>query len=104
MGKKHNIDKFVNFLALSLAHEIGNIVNPDDLYTAKYKKESNAYLTRAKKASLMKNWNNYDKIKIKSQLRKKLKDELERKPFLDNRKFEIMDEEIEKVLKSLDLL
>lgn len=103
MAKTSNINKLTNFLALSLAHTISNIVNPHETYSEKYKKEGDAYFTRAKKASFAENWNNYDKIKIKEKLKKKLKKELERKDFLDRKKFDIMDEEIEKVLKALTL-
>jgi len=103
MAKTSNINKLTNFLALALAHTIGNIVNPHEAYSEKYKKEGDAYFVRAKKVSFAENWNDYDKTKIKEELKKKLNKELERKDFLDIKKFEIMDREIEKALKSLNL-
>src|SRR3989344_3325160 len=104
MSKKDNIRKLTTFLALSLAHKIGGMTNPKDPYAGKYEKEGDAYFIRSRKVSFSENWNNYDKIRIREELRKKLKTELERKDFLDNRKFDLMDEEINKTLLSLDLL
>ncbi len=104
MSKKDNIRKLTKFLALSLAHKIGSMTNLRDPYAGKYEKEGDAYFVRANKVSFSENWNNYDKVEIKIELKKKLKAELERKDFLDNRKFDFMDEEINKALLSLDLL
>jgi len=57
----------------------------------------------AEKVCKQENWNNYDKINIGGELKKKLRVELEKCDFLDNRKFEIMDEEIRIALKVLEL-
>ena len=57
MGKKRNIEKLIIFLALSLVHRIGGIVNPDAIYNEKYKKESETFLRMAKKIHLRENWN-----------------------------------------------
>jgi len=104
MSKKDNIRKLTKFLALSLAHKIGSMTNLRDPYAGKYEKEGDAYFVRANKVSFSENWNNYDKIKIKTELKNKLKAELERKDFLDNKKFDLMDKEIDKALDSLGLL
>ncbi len=103
MGKRDNIRELINLLTKSLSHKIGSIVNDTKIYAEKYRKESENFLEQAKEISKEENWNNYDKIKIKEELKKKLGTELERKEFLDSKKFDIMNEEIEKALKSLDL-
>ena len=60
-------------------------------------------MKEAEKVLLRQNWNNYDKLKIKEELRAKLRKDLDQKDFLDNKKFEIMDSEIENALKEFDL-
>lgn len=57
----------------------------------------------AEKIANKQNWNNYDKEKIKEKLRRKLEKELTEKAFLDNKKFELMDEEINKALHEFNL-
>ena len=104
MGKKDNIRELIILLALSLSHRIGSIINKNEIYAEKYAKESENFLNKAKKVVLRENWSAQDKIIIKEELRKKLRDELTKRDFLDNKKFDIMDEEIYKVLKSLDLI
>ena len=104
MSKKDNINKLTNFLALAIVHKIGSVVNPLELYTAKYKKEADNYFAQAKAISLTENWNLYDKSEIKKITRKKLIDELNKRPYLDEHKFRLIDEEIEKALRKLDLL
>ena len=103
MAKKDNINKLTNFLALSLSHKIGSIVNPEDIYSAKYKKESESYFVKAIELSFEENWNHSDKIIIKEKTRKKLRNELTRKTFLNNKKFDIMEQEIDIALRQLDL-
>ena len=103
MGKKDNIRKLVIFLTLSLSHKIGGIVNENKIYVEKYRKESVNFLNNAKKVALKENWNIQDKKIIKERLRKELMEELNKRDFLDNRKFDIMEEEMNKALKSLDL-
>ena len=101
MGKKNNIRKLVIFLTLSLSHKIGSIVNENKIYVEKYRKESVNFLNNAKKVVLKENWNIQDKKIIKERLRKELMEELSKRDFLDNRKFDIMEEEMNKALESL---
>jgi len=104
MNKNKLISELTNILAVALRHRIGGIVNFNEVYAQKYSKDAEILMKEAEKISLGKNWNTQDKAKIKRQLKKKLKKELESRDFLDKKKFEIMDEETEKALKSLDLL
>lgn len=103
MNKKDTINELTNILAVALRHRIGSIVNDQEVYAQKYARDSEVLLNEAEKLSLMINWNQYDKIKIKESLKKKLKEELEKKDFLSSKKFEIMDKEIEKALVFLKL-
>lgn len=104
MGKNNVIHELTNILTQSLRHRIGSIVNPNELYTEKYMQDAEVLLNKAKSVSKIENWNNYDKIKIKEDLKRKLRLELESKEFLNERKFNIMDEEIDKALKKLSLI
>ncbi|MCX6748175.1 MAG: hypothetical protein NT076_01075 [Candidatus Pacearchaeota archaeon] len=104
MGKKDIIDELTNLLAISLRHKIGSIVNQNEIYASKYAKDADVLMNEAKRDALKENWNQYDKLNIKEILQKKLKLELEKKDFLDSKKFEIMDEEIEIALVTLDLV
>lgn len=56
-------------------------------------------IKEAKKISFSLNLNIYDKSNLKNELRKKLRDELEKKDFLDNKKFDYVEEEINNILK-----
>jgi|SRR3989344_800983 len=103
MGKKGDISELTTLLSLALTHRIGSIVNPNELYSEKYRKESDAFLKKAVKISLRQNWNRYDKIKIRGLLEKKLRESLEKRDFLDKKKFEFMKEEIDDALKFLSL-
>lgn len=103
MGKNKDIDHLTNLMAKALRHRIGAIVNNDEIYANKYAKDSESIMKEAKKVLLQHNWDNDDKIEIKEQLRIKLRKELEERDFLDDRKFEIMDGEIEKALKEFGL-
>ena len=103
MSKRKNIEELTNLLAIALRHKIGSVVNPNEIYAQKYSKDADILIGEARKIALKENWNNYDKISIKEKLKIKLEEELRKKDFLDNRKFEIMDEEIEKVLEELNL-
>ena len=104
MGKKQVIRELTNILAIALRHKIGGIVNFNEIYAQKYSKDADVLMKEAEKISIGKNWNMQDKIRIRKELENKLKDELEKKEFLDKKKFEIMDEEIERALKSLNLI
>ncbi|MEK6899343.1 MAG: hypothetical protein AABW79_04580 [Nanoarchaeota archaeon] len=101
MTKKDKIKNLVVFLSLALAHSIGSIVNSGDMYADKYKKESQNYLIQAEKLALDYNWNTQDKAEIKALLKKRLHDELSKRTFLNERKFQLIDKEIDKTLVSL---
>lgn len=103
MGKRGNIDELTTLLALALTHRIGGLVNLNEIYSEKYRKESDVFLKEALKISLTQNWNINDKIKIKNLLEKKLRESLEKRDFLDNKKFDLIEKEINNVLVSLSL-
>ena len=103
MGKNKDIQELSNLMTKALRHKIGSIVNKDEFYTNKYAKDAEVIMKEAEKVLLRQNWNNYDKVKIRSQLKAKLLKELEQKDFLDNKKFEMMDEEINNALKEFYL-
>jgi len=104
MGKTSDIHELTNILAKALRHRIGAMVNSNEIYAEKYAKDADLLVKEAKKTALRQNWNSYDKNQIKNELKKKLRIELENKDFLDSKKFDIMDEEMNKVLKELELL
>lgn len=103
MGKNKDISELTSLMAKALRHKIGSIVNKDELYASKYAKDAESIMAEAEKVLLRQNWNSYDKTRIKGQLRIKLRKELEQKDFLDNKKFEVMGNEVEKALKEFDL-
>lgn len=103
MGKSKDINELINLITKALRHKIGSIVNKDEFYAAKYAKDAEVFMKEAEKVLLRRNWNRYDKEKIREQLKIKLQKELEDKDFLDSKKFNIMDEEIDKALKELGL-
>lgn len=103
MGKTSDIHELTNILAKALRHRIGAIVNSNEIYAEKYSQDADLLIKEAQKVVLRQNWNSFDRVMIKNELRKKLKAELEKKDFLNNRKFEIMDEEMNKVLKEFEL-
>ncbi len=103
MGKRSDIKELITLLSLALTHKIGGLVNPGEIYSEKYQKESNAFLKKAIKVSLRQNWNKEDKINIRDLLKKKLKSDLEKRDFLNDKKFDLMEREINNALKSLSL-
>ena len=103
MSKNQNIHELTNILAIALRHKIGSIVNKDEIYAQKYAKDYEIFLKEAVKISLRENWNDSDKIKIKNGLKRKIRDELEKREFIDNKKFDIMDREINNILGVLKL-
>lgn len=103
MSKKSDIEQLTNLMSKALRHRIGSIVNEDEIYAARYAKDAETIMKAAEKIVNNWNWNNYDKGQIKEKLRKKLEKELTEKDFLSSRKFEIMDEEINKALKKFNL-
>ncbi|MFH1053592.1 MAG: hypothetical protein V1740_04225 [Candidatus Woesearchaeota archaeon] len=104
MGKKDDIEKLTNLMCVALRHRIGSIVNQDELYSPKYAKDADSILKEAEKVVVKQNWNDHDKKIIREKLRKKLKKELIDKDFLDDKKFGIMDREIERALEEFDLV
>ena len=103
MGKRDNIEQLIKFLTYAVVHRIGSIVNIKEIYANKYKKESEGFMKSAKEVSFKENWNNYDKTNIKEKLKNKVYNELLKRDFINEKKFEIMDAEIEKVLDELNL-
>ncbi|MBI5065721.1 hypothetical protein HZA97_05790 [Candidatus Woesearchaeota archaeon] len=103
MSKTSAIKELTNLLTKSLRHKIGSIVNENEFYANKYAKDAEVILKHAEKVALEHSWNEEDKKTIKVQLKKKLKKELEEKNFINNKKFEMMEEEINETLKELDL-
>ncbi len=97
------MQELANLMSKALRHKIGSIVNKDEFYSGKYAKDAENILKEAEKVMLRHNWNKYDKAEIKEQLRAKLRKELEEKDFLDNKKFGIMEGEINKALNELGL-
>ncbi len=104
MGKNDIIREISNLMASSLAHKIGSIVNEKEIYADKYRKEASTLLSEARKKSKKIHWNSHDKVEIKKTLKDKLIKELERRDFLNDKKFDLVDEEVERVLKELELL
>jgi|SRR3989338_4015358 len=102
MSKKDNLRELVKLLTLSVAHKIGSIVNKDELYAEKYLKESSHFLESAKEIYFKENWNSYDKQKIKDELKIMLNKELKKRDFIENKKFDLVDKEIEIALKYLE--
>ncbi len=103
MGKKKAIHELTNLLAKALRHKIGSIVNPDEVYAQKYARDADVLMKEAHKAAGMENWNSYDKAIIQQELKRKLHAELTEKKFLDNRKFDIMEDEMNKALEAMEL-
>lgn len=103
MSKSADIDELINILAEALRHKIGALVGKDELYSKKYLLEFNAHLEKAKKIAKNCHFNNYDKDFIKKNLEKKLRKQLEERDYIDNKKFDFVDIEINKVLEELDL-
>ncbi|MDO8509399.1 MAG: hypothetical protein Q7S27_06995 [Nanoarchaeota archaeon] len=104
MSKDDGLNKLVKLLTHGLSHKIGSIVNKDSYYSEKYAKEAINFFNLAKKVSIEGNWNRKDLDLIEKLLRKKLIEELKAKSFLDEKKFEFVDFELEKCLKELELI
>jgi len=103
MSKQNTIDKLIKLLAHAISHKIGSIVNKDDHYAERYSKEAINFFNLAMRASEEENWNLYDKSIIKKLLNKKLISELSKREYLDVKKFDLIDKEIEKALDELGL-
>lgn len=103
MSKTKTIYELTNILSISLRHKIGSIVNKNEIYAQKYAKDSEVLFKQAEQTARTENWNFQDKAAIKNELKKKLYKELEKKAFLDIKKFDIVEDEIAKALKTLGL-
>ncbi len=103
MGKKRIIQEITNLLAVALRHKIGSIVNQNEIYAQRYAKDAEVLINEAKKITFGKNFNNPDKLEIKNKLKFKLQKELQSKDFLNNKKYDFMDSEINSVLSKLGL-
>lgn len=103
MGKNKDIQELTNLMSKALRHRIGSIVNRDEFYSGQYAKDAENIMKEAEKVMLRHNWNKDDKAEIKELLKEKLRKELEEKDFLDDKKFDIMEEEITEALKRLGL-
>lgn len=103
MSKKQSISELTNLLTKSLRHKIGAAVNENEFYASKYSKDYEIIFKQAEKVAVKNFWSSEDKKEIKEQLNKKLKKELTQKIFINNKKFNIMDEEINSALKKLSL-
>ena len=103
MGKNDTIKQLTKLLTYAIVHKIGSTVNKEEIYADKYLKEYENFLKRSEEVSNNENWNAYDRSLIKKSLKNRVHDELLKRDFLDDRKFDIMEEEIDKALDSLDL-
>lgn len=103
MNKRKTIAELTNILAIALRHRIGSIVNSNEIYASKYAKDADVLIKEAQKLSLRQNWNKEDKQEIKKQTKEKLRVELEKKDFIENRKYTLIDKETHDVLLSLNL-
>jgi thymidylate synthase ThyX len=104
MGKSDDLQQLANLMSKALRHRIGSIVNKDELYAAKYAKDADVIMREAEKVMMRQHWNAVDKARIKALLYVKLKKELTDKAFLDDKKFDVMNEEMEKALREFELL
>ena len=101
MSKTKDIEQLTNILAKALRHKIGSIVNENEFYAGKYAKDAEMLMKEAEKVLVKHSWNNEEKLAIRNKLRRKLNTELEKKDFLHEQKFVIMESEMEKALKEL---
>jgi transcription initiation factor IIF auxiliary subunit len=104
MSKKQILNELTNILAVALRHKIGSMVNKNEIYALKYSKDSEILFKEAEKIKGESNWDYYDIIQIKEELKRKLKNELDKKDFLINEKYDLMDSEIDSALISLGLV
>lgn len=104
MNKNRILEELTTLLAISLRHRIGGIVNKNEIYAQRYAKDSEILFKQAEKVKEQITWNYGDKIEIREKLKIKLKIELEKKDFLSDEKYNLIDSEIEKALKDLGIL
>ena len=79
-------------------------MNKNQVYASKYTHEAAQFLEEAREVARKEHWSGTDKQQIRIELEKKLKRELERRDFLDEKKFEYMNVEISTALKQLELI
>lgn len=103
MGKKRDINQITTILSTALRHKIGAILGIDKRYFKKYEIEFSARRDIAKKILKDCNFNSYDKNIIRILLKRKLERELEKRDYINEKKFVIMNEEIDNILKELGL-
>ena len=103
MGKNSNLKILARFIALGVAHKVGQLINPNSLYAEKYDKESMNFMEQAKDIKQKENWNSYDKEEIRKEVKTETIKELNQRTYLDNKKFDITDSEIDKSLKEIGL-
>src|SRR3989338_7370051 len=103
MGKNRDIDQITTILSTALRHKIGAILGIDKRYFKKYEIEFGARRDIAKKILKDCNFNSYDKNIIRIHLKRKLERELEKRYYINEGKFDLVDAEIDKVLKELGL-
>ena len=103
MSRSKIIEELTNLLAIALRHKIGSVVNENEIYSQKYAKDAEVLIEQAKKNMGGINFSIYEIKEIINKTNIKLKKELESKPFLKDRKFEIMNVEMNKVLNELGL-
>jgi len=101
MGKIKNLQSLTNLLTLALRHRIGIKADKNQPYANKYQREADNFFESSRKAFAKENWNRDDLAKMKKILKDKLIVELEKKDFISDMKFDIMDEEIDKILGEL---
>lgn len=101
MGKTQLIKQLTNLLSKALRHKIGSMVNSDEFYTAKYAKDYEVLFREALRIYLQYHWNKQDLSTIRLQVGRKLHKELKEKEFIADKKFEIMDEQLEEVIQRL---
>ena len=103
MSKSKIIEELTNLLVVALRHKIGSIVNENEIYAQKYAKDVEVLFEQAKKSIAGKDFNIYERKEILNKLKIKLTKELESGAFLNKRKFDILDKEINDILKEVDL-
>jgi len=104
MGKSAKIEEVVNRLAVALRHRIGALLGTNKDYAKRYLYDSIELINQAREIVIDLHLNVEDKQELKIKLSHKLQKELEVKEFIPEKKFQIMNSEIDKVLRELGIL
>ena len=104
MSKSGYIEEIATILATSLSHKIGAILGKDKLYRRKYYIEFIQRKEFAKEKIVSCNLNPQDKQIIKEKIAYRLRKQLEKKEFIGDEKFNLIDSEINELLNELGLL